>query len=262
MTWAEIVVLIVSGFLVGFINTLAGGGTIITISLLIFLGLPATVANGTNRVAVLLQTFVAVVTFRKKRILDIRKGLLLCFPTVIGSIVGSMTATHLEESVLEKVIAAAMFIMLFFIVYKPERWLKSQTHLIDQKLQWFHYAAYLIIGFYGGFIHIGVGFIMIAALVLLSGYDLLKANAIKNLLVLAYAPFSLAIFVYYGQVNWHYGLILSIGNVLGAFLASRYAVTLGTNFIRYVIIVVILITVLQLLGVYNFASIFKFVLSK
>ena len=262
MTAAEIIVLIVSGILVGFINTLAGGGTIITISLLIFLGLPATVANGTNRIAVLLQTFVAVVTFRKKRILDVKKGVLLCFPTVIGSIVGSMTATHLDASVLEKIIAGAMFLMLFFVVYKPEKWLKSQEHLVEQKLQWYHYLAYLIIGFYGGFIHIGIGFFMIAALVFMSGYDLLKANAIKNLLVLAYAPFSLAIFVYYGQVNWAYGLILSIGNVIGAFFASRYAVSLGTNFIRYVIIVVILITVLQLLGVYNFASIFKFVLAK
>ena len=164
-----------------------------------------------------------------------KKGMVLCIPSVVGSVAGSLTAANLNESVIEKVIAAAMFVMLFFIVYKPEKWLKTQKHLIEKPVKWYDHLAYLIIGFYGGFIHIGVGFFMIAALVLLSGYDLLRANAIKNLLVMVYAPFSLLVFVFYGQVNWEYGLVLSVGNVIGAFVASRYAVTWGANFIRYVI---------------------------
>jgi uncharacterized protein len=258
MTWAEVSMLIVSGILVGFINTLAGGGTIITISLLIFLGLPIGVANGTNRIAVLLQTLVAVFTFRKQKILDTQKGLILCLPSIVGSVSGSFVAATLHADILEKMVACAMFVMLFFIVYKPERWLKSQNKLDDNKVNWYEHVAFLIIGFYGGFIHIGVGFFMIAALVLLSGYDLLKANAVKNLLVLAYAPFSLAVFMYYGQVNWEYGLVLSIGNVAGAFVASRFAVSWGASFIRWVMIVVIIITGLQLLHVYDFKTIFGY----
>lgn len=257
MNWPETFALIFSGVLVGFINTLAGGGTIITVSLLIFLGLPATVANGTNRVAVMLQTIVAVFTFKKQKILDFKKGLILCIPTAIGSVAGSMTAANLNESVIEKVIAAVMFMMLFFIVYKPEKWLKQKNHLIERPLKWYDHLAYLIIGIYGGFIHIGVGFFLIAALVLLSGYDLLRANALKNLLVMAYTPFSLVVFILYGMVNWEYGLVLSVGNILGAFIASRYAGAWGANFIRYVIIVVIIITVLHLLNIFDFNTLFQ-----
>ncbi len=258
MSWAEVTTLIISGVLVGFINTLAGGGTIITVSLLIFLGLPINVANGTNRIAVLLQTLVAVVSFRKQKLLDSKKGLLLCMPSIIGSVSGSFVAANIQAGILEKVVAVAMFLLLFFIVYKPERWLKPHSKSVIQKVFWYEHIAYLIIGFYGGFIHIGVGFFMIAALVLMSGYDLLKANAVKNLLVLAYAPFSLAVFLYYGQVNWHYGLILSIGNVAGALIASRVAVTWGSGFIRWVMIIVIIITALQLLHVYDFKTIFGY----
>jgi len=256
VSWAEAIVLILSGVLVGFINTLAGGGTIITVSLLIFLGLPATVANGTNRIAVMLQTIVAVFTFKKQKLLDLKKGLILCIPTIIGSVAGSMTAANLNESVIEKVIAVVMFVMLFFIIYKPEKWLKQQAHLIQQPVKWYEYIAYTAIGFYGGFIHIGVGFFLIAVLVLLSGYDLLKANVLKNLLVMAYTPFSLIVFILYGQVNWEFGLVLSTGNIIGAFIASRYAASWGANFIRYVIIVVIVITVLHLFDLINFKYIF------
>ena len=260
MNGAEVVTLIVSGVLVGFINTLAGGGTIITVSLLIFLGLPATVANGTNRIAVVLQTLVAVVSFRKQQVLDIRRGLVLSMPAVAGSVAGSLVATNLNAQILEKVIAGAMFIILFFILFKPERWIRGRQSCSTTSIRWFEYLAYLIIGFYGGFIHIGVGFFLITGLVLMSGYDLVKANAIKNLMVLAYAPFSLAVFMIYGQVNYSYGLVLSAGNVVGALVASRFAVKQGAGFIRIVMVVVIIITILQLFGLYNFKSIFDAIL--
>ena len=260
MSWAEISVLIISGVLVGFINTLAGGGTIITISLLLFLGLPINSANGTNRIAVLLQTLVAVLTFRKKKLLDDKKGLTLCLPSIIGSVSGSFLSATIHAGTLEKAVAIGMFILLFFIVYKPERWLRPQADRLINAVRWYEYLAFLLIGFYGGFIHIGVGFFMIAALVLMSGYDLLRANAVKNLLVLAYAPFSLFVFIYYDQVNWGYGLILSIGNIIGAFIASRFAINWGSVFIRYIMIVVIIITVLQLFGVYDFKNIFGYII--
>lgn len=244
----------------GFINTLAGGGTIITISLLLFLGLPINTANGTNRIAVLMQTLVAVITFRKKNLLDDKKGLLLCLPTTIGSVIGSFVSATIQAGTLEKAIAIGMFILLFFIVYKPERWLKPKAERLDGTIKWYEYLSFLLIGLYGGFIHIGVGFFMLAALVLMSGYDLLRANAVKNLLVLAYAPFSLLVFMYYDQVNWGYGLILSIGNIIGAFIASRYAINWGSVFIRYVMIVVIIITVLQLFGAFDFKTIFEYII--
>lgn len=260
MSWSEITILILSGVLAGFINTLAGGGTVITVSLLIFLGLPAGTANGTNRIAVIFQTLVAVFSFNRQKMLDLRKGLLFSVPTVGGSVVGAFAATRFSDGLLEKIIAMVMLLMLFFIIYKPERWLKGKEDLQKKKVSVFQVLIYLLIGFYGGFIHIGVGFFLIAALVLSSGYDVMRANAIKNLLVLVYSVFALIIFIIYGQVDFKTGLILSCGNVVGAWLATRYAVKWGVNFVRWVLVIFILIAVLQLFGWIDFGSLYGLLL--
>jgi uncharacterized membrane protein YfcA len=260
MSWHEILVLILSGVLVGFINTLAGGGTIITVSLLLFLGLPAGTANGTNRIAVIFQNLVAVISFHKQKVLDLKKGLIYSIPTVVGSVAGAAVAANFSDGVLEKCIAFVMLMMLFFIFYKPERWLKGRPDLQNKKISWFQVFIFLLMGFYGGFIHIGVGFFLLAGLVLSGGYDLVHANAVKNLIVLAYSPFALAVFMLYDQVDYKIGLILSAGNVVGAWLATRYAIKWGTNFVRWVLVVFILITVLQLLGWLDFKQLFGYIL--
>lgn len=257
MNWMEISVLIFSGVVVGFINTLAGGGTIITVSLMLFLGLPAGTANGTNRIAVIFQNLVAVLSFRKQKILDMNKGLLFSIPTTVGSVIGALVATNFSEGLLEKCIAFVMILMLFFLIYKPERWLKGRPELQNKPLSLFQIVTYLLIGFYGGFIHMGVGFFILAGLVISSGYDLVHANAIKNLIVLIYSPFALAIFMINGQVDYKTGFILSTGNVLGAWIATRYAVKWGTNFVRWVLVIFILVTVLQLLGWIDFKAIYS-----
>lgn len=261
MSWPEIVVLIVSGILVGFINTLAGGGTIISLCLLIFLGLPAGVANGTNRIAVIFQNLIAVISFRKQKILDLKKGLLLSLPTAAGSIVGAFVATELSNNLLEKCIALVMVMMLFFLLYKPARWIKGKSELQTKKISWFQVVIYLLIGFYGGFIHMGVGFFLLAGLVLSSGYDLVHANAIKNLIVLVYSPFALVVFILNDQVDYKIGLILSIGNIVGAYLASRFAVKWGANFVRWVLVIFIIVSVLQLFGLIDFKSLFEIFLT-
>jgi uncharacterized protein len=257
MTWLEITALIVSGLFVGFINTLAGGGTIISISLLMFMGLPAGIANGTNRIAVVIQNFVAVASFKKQKLLDFRKGIILGIPTAIGSIAGAMIAVDLSEKIIEKSIAFVMVIISFFIIYKPQRWLKGQTDLTTKPVSILQMVLFFFIGVYGGFIHMGVGYFIIAAVVLGSGYDLVRANAIKNLIVLIYAPLTLLVFILNGQVNYSYGLVHSIGNVVGAYLATKFAVKWGANFVRWVILAVIVVTILQIFGLFNFKELFS-----
>ena len=257
MGWIEITALVVSGVLVGFINTLAGGGTIITVSLLIFLGLPASVANGTNRIAVIFQNLVAVISFRRRKILELEKGLLFSIPAAAGAIAGAMVAAKLNESLVEKSVAMVMLIMLLFLLVSPERWLKGKPYLQQKKPGLFQYVIFLLIGFYGGFIHIGVGFFILAGLVLSAGYDLVKANAVKNLIVLVYSPLALAVFILNGQVDYRYGLILSTGNIVGAWLASNFAFAWGARFVRWVIVLVIIVTVLHLLGVFDFKTLYQ-----
>lgn len=254
MSWLIVTALISSGVLVGFINTLAGGGTIISISLFMFLGLPATIANGTNRIAVLLQTLVSSASFKKQKVLDTRKGLLLGIPTVIGSIIGAEIAVDINEKLFEQAIGVIMLIMMIFIVYKPQQWLKGKQELLQRKLTPVQFIIFFIIGLYGGFIHVGVGYFILAGLVLNAGYDLVKANALKVFIVLLYAPFTIIVFIYNKQINYEYGLIHAIGNIIGAFIASRFAVSWGANFVRWVIIVIILLTSAQMFGIVDLKS--------
>jgi len=249
MTISEIAILIASGLLVGFINTLAGGGSIISLSILMFLGLPANVANGTNRIALLIQNIGAVGNFKRQNVLDTKKGVKLAIPATLGSIGGAFLAVDLNKHIIEIAIGIVMIVMMFVILYKPQQWLKGKEELRDKNVTPAQMVLYFFIGIYAGFLHMGVGYALLAALVLGSGYDLVKANAVKVLIILIWTPIDLVIFIMHGQVNFAYGLTLAIGNFAGAIIASRIAVKKGAAFVRWIIIAVIVVTALEMLGV-------------
>jgi len=254
MEWIEITILIISGVLVGFINTLAGGGSIISLSVLMMLGLPAGVANGTNRIAIAIQTLTATSSFRQQKVLETKKAILLSIPAVIGSLIGAWIAVDINEAAFEKAIGVIMLFMLVFILYKPEKYIHGRADVASKPFTWKTYLIFFLIGIYGGFIHLGVGYFLLAGIVLGAGLDLVKANAVKVFIVLLYTPFTLMVFLFNGQVNWKYGLIMSIGNVVGAVVASRLAVSKGVVFVKWVIVVVILITSADMFGLYDFKS--------
>lgn len=244
-----IALLIFAGFLVGIINTIAGSGTVITYSLFMMLGLPVNMANGTIRLGVIMQTLASTLNFRKHGALDWKKGFKLALPVVIGSIVGAQIATNINEAVFEKILAGILLIILFFIFYKPERWLKDQMHKIQSKPTIIQLLLFFLIGIYGGFIHIGVGLFMLSVLVLNAGYDLVKANAIKVMIVFLYSPFALAVFMMNDQVHYGMGLIAAIGNVFGGIVGSKMAISWGSNFVRWVLMVVIVVFSAYLLNI-------------
>jgi len=244
-----IAILIIAGFLVGVINTIAGSGTVITYSIFMMLGLPVNLANGTIRLGVIMQTLTSTLNFKRHNALDWKKGFKLAIPVVIGSVVGAEIAVELNEAVFEKILAVILLIMLFFIFYKPERWLKDQVHKIQSKPTILQLLLFFLIGIYGGFIHIGVGIFMISVLVLNAGYDLVKANAIKVMTVFLYSPFALAVFMMNDQIHYGMGLIAAIGNVFGGYVGSRMAISWGNNFIRWVLMVVIILISAYLLDI-------------
>lgn len=260
MTLAKALILITSGFLAGFINTLAGGATVIPISVMIILGLPVHIANGTNRIAVLFQNLVAVRNFQKQNMLDYKKGIRLAIPVVSGSIIGSMLAVSVNKTLLEYTIATILSFMIMLLFLKPETWLKGNVEKQSKPINIGVYFVFFLVGTYGGFIHIGVGFFLLAPLVFLCGFDLVHANAIKNLLVLLYIPFTIIVFLINNQVNYEYGFLLAIGNIIGAYVASQFAVRWGTNFIRWLMIVVIVFSILDLLKILEIRSIINEIL--
>jgi uncharacterized membrane protein YfcA len=260
LSWLEVAALIISGVFVGFINTLAGGGTIISFSIFLFLGLPIDVANGTNRIAVILQNITSVSTFRQKNILDFKKGTWLAIPAVIGSIIGAQIAVDINKAAFEKAFAVVMLVMIFFLFFNSSKYLMGREDKMTKKVDWVQLIIFFLIGLYGGFVQVGVGYFLLAAIVLSAGFDLVRANAIKVWIVLLYTPFTLIVFLMNGAVNWKYGLIHAIGNILGAYIASHMAIHRGVGFVKWVIIVVILITSAQLFGLYDFNDIYTYFL--
>ncbi len=256
MTWFEAIVLIVSGILTGFINTLAGGGSIISLSLFLFLGLPADIANGTNRIGVMAQTLTSSFNFGRKKVLNFKRGAWLGIPAVIGSVIGAQIAADIDRQTFEKAIAIVLLMMIFFIVFKPSVWM-GNAEKAERKPGWIQLFFFFLIGLYGGFIQVGVGYFLLAALVLVAGFDLVKANALKVWVVLLYTPFALVVFIKNGQVDWAFGLTHAIGNILGAYIASNMAVKRGSGFVKWVIIIVIMITSGHLLGIYDFTTMYK-----
>ncbi len=248
-TWQVISLLVTAGFLVGFINTIAGSGTVITYSLFMTMGLPANIANGTIRLGVILQTLSATLSFKKQGVLDWKKGLILSIPVAVGSIAGAQIAAMLNVKIFEKALAIIMLSMIFFLFRDPKRWVEGNRESMEAKVTWKQIAIFLGIGLYGGFTHIGVGIFLLAALVMKAGYDLVKANAIKVFSVLIYSPFALLVFILNDQVEYTIGLISSVGNIFGGYIASRLAVNWGAGFIRWFLVAIIILFNLRVFGV-------------
>jgi len=249
-----IIAVIFVGLLCGFINTLAGSGSLISLPMLIFLGLPPSVANGTNRIAILLQSLVGLLAFHKKKQLDVKRGSLIAVSAVLGSVVGAFIAANTNDVHLEKAIGIIMLIMLAFMFIKPEKWKRTTSLFPTQKIKPLQYVLFFAIGLYGGFIQAGAGVFLLIALVMGAGYDLIKANAIKLLIIFLFTPFTLSIFIFYGQVDFAWGMILAAGNMIGAWLAAKYAITWGPAFVRPVLIIMMLAGGIELLGIRTFIT--------
>ena len=246
MTTYEILSLIALGAAAGFINTFAGGGSMLVVPFLIVLGFPANVANATNRVAIVLQNLVATTTFKQKKVLDVKGDTKLLIPAILGSIAGAFLAVDINEAILEKIIGGLLVIMFFMVLLKPDTWVKANAEKAKAKNPIVRFLIFFGIGFYGGFIQIGVGFFLLAGLVLGCGFDLLKANAVKVFIVLFYTLIALVIFIFYDLIDWKAGLILACGSMAGAWIGSRLSIKWGARYIRYVLLAALLIVALKL----------------
>lgn len=236
-----IAILIGVGALVGFINTVAGGATALSYMLFMSMGMPANEANGTTRLGVTLQFLTSSIIYNKKGYLDLKKATIVGVPVVLGSIGGAQVASVINVQAFEVALAFALLIMLFLMFYDSKKFLQEQPDKLFRKIDWKIWLIYLVIGFYGGFTHIGVGIFILIASVLLLGYGLQRANAIKQYTVLLYTPIALLIFALHGQVHWGIAAIYAVGNVTGAMVATKVAISWGANFIRWLLAVVIFV---------------------
>jgi hypothetical protein len=252
MHWYAYPLAVAAGVVAGFINTLAGSGSAVSLPLLNFLGLPIDVANGTNRVAILLQSVVGTEGFRRRKLLDARMGLRLMIPAIVGAVLGALVATVVSREIFRTAVGWVMVLVLIMLFIKPKRWIEGKAEAAGRKPGIVQMLLFFAIGVYGGFIQVGVGVFLLVGLVLDAGLDLVRANAIKVMIVLGYTIPALALFVYFDQVAWKIGLALAAGNMLGAWIATREAARRGAVFVRYLLIAVVTFAALRYLGIFDY----------
>ncbi len=239
METVEYLILVVAGVFAGFINVVAGGGSLITMPLMIFMGLPPAVANGTNRVALLAQNVVSVSNFQRKKVSPGRYGLVLGVIALIGAILGAKLAVDIDEHLFNRILSIVMVVVGILIVFSPKQKGLDIENITGTR-KWLGYLAFFFIGIYGGFLHAGIGFIMILALVRINGFSLVKTNSIKVTVALIYTVAALTVFIWEGMIDWKAGLILAIGNATGGWLGSNFTVNKGDVWIKRILMVAII----------------------
>lgn len=247
--WAAHLLLFGAGAVAGTLNVIAGGGSFLTLPVMIFVGLPPTVANGTNRIAILVQNVGAVWGFERYRVMDWAWLRSAALPALAGALLGARAAVEIGDVLFQRVLAALMVVASVWILWNPlgrrtagdGRTLRADGRLARVGLG----AGFFAAGLYGGFVQAGVGF-LILAVTTAGGLDLVRGNALKVLLVLCYTPVALALFGLFGKVDWVAGGALAAGNLAGGLLGVRLTVLKGHAWVRRVVTAAIIAFAIKL----------------
>jgi len=235
----EIILIIVTGFGAAFLNTVGGGGSLFSVPILTFMGLPITNANATSRVAILFQNIFAVGGFRSKHVeLPWPYSLYLGISSLGGGLIGSILASQIADDVFNNIFVGVMILSVVLIIYDPFK--SAGQERLSSKHQWIGSICFFFIGIYGGFVQAGIGFLVIAVLSLVNNLNLVKSNYVKVFAAIVYTAVSVAVFAYQGKIFWVTGLVLAIGHAMGGWYASRWSVKAGEVWIKRIMIVSIL----------------------
>ena len=239
LAWYEYPIIIVVGFCAAFLNTVGGGGSLFSVPILTFMGLPITMANATSRVALLFQNFFAVGGFRSKGVeLPWPYSLYLGFASLGGGLIGALVASKVPDAIFTKIFVGVMILAVVLIVYDPFK--SSGKEKLDFRSQVIGTICFFFIGIYGGFVQAGIGFLVIAVLSLVNHLSLVKSNYVKVFAAIVYTGVSVIVFAWEGKIIWMTGLVLAIGHAFGGWYASRWSVTAGDVWIKRVMIVSII----------------------
>ena len=244
----RLALLFLLGSFAGFMNVMAGGGSTLTLPMLIFLGLDSSLANGTNRIAILIQNLSAIISFKQEHFSQFKTSLKLAAFTLPGAIIGAMVAVNISNELFKRILGIVMIGVIFTLVIPKSKLKNLQA---DANFNpWLVYPALFGIVFYGGFIQVGVGFLLMASLHYLMKQSLVYVNMHKVFIVLIYTIPALLIFIYTDNVNWSFGLILASGNMIGAWWGAKFSVKGGEKVIKIILIVAIGLMSLKLFGMF------------
>jgi len=252
LAWYQYAIAIAGGLFAGIINTLAGSGSAITLSVLTeVMGLPGNMANGSNRIGIVGQGAVSSFLFYKNGKLNIKENRLLLVTVFIGAIVGVWVATQVSNEQFMAIFKYVMIVIFVVVLVRPKRWL-IQTDVNYKIPIWLALPLYLALGFYGGFIQMGMGVFFLIVTVLIARKSIIDSNALKSFCVLLYSVAVLTIFHFKGLVNWQVGGILAIGQVAGGYLAAEFASKYkhADVWAYRLLVIIVIVIILRLFGMF------------
>jgi hypothetical protein len=249
MLFYEYCLLALAGAAAGFINVIAGGGSLLSVPALLFLGFEGPAANGTNRISIVVQSLTASIAFLKSESQNFRESVFLSLCLVPGSILGALWGTQIHGAWFNRLLGAVMLLVLVATeienrLTKHNRPKQPGDKLSNPSLT---YIAIVAIGFYGGVIHIGIGFLIMAALMGIGKLNILQTNVHKMWMIIPASLCSLGIFYIHNQIFWLAGLTLASGSVVGSWLSARFSISKGEQTVRTLFRLCVVVLIVKLL---------------
>jgi len=249
MTTLDVILLLAGGIFAGAVNAVAGGGSMLTVPLLVLAGVPGVAANGSNRVGILISSAVAFVSYRREgKSVELSRLWPIIPPALVGSLVGAFGISQLTDATFERVFGLLMIPIIILTINKPRPAVNAQSWSQIQTM-----GVFFVIGIYAGAIQAGVGLVLLAALSR-SGMDLITANVVKVIFTFYATCIALPVFVYNGDVHWGPALLLAAGLSIGGWVGAKLAVRGGEKVVRNVMLVAAVALAGRLLGVYDWIA--------
>ena len=239
-------ILILVGCIVGVINTMAGGGSLITLPILIFLGLPSNVANGTNRIGLIMTAFSANMGFKSKGVSTYPFNVYIGLFALIGSLIGAYIAVDINDKIFNRTLSVIMIIVIILILFSPKILKEDLNERLSGKNLVVSCLVFFFIGIYGGFVNAGIGFIIMLFLNLYNKMNLVRVNATKSVVILIYSIGAFLTFLFNDLINFGYGFALGFGTLFGAWWSSRYSVIRGEGIIKIFLLISIFLLSVKL----------------
>lgn len=245
--WYYYPLLAAVGFVVGIINTMSGGGSLLTLPVLIFVGLPSAVANGTNRIAILVQSIFNIAGFKSKGALDANPfPWYLALIATVGSVIGTLIAIDIKDDLFNRILAVVMVLVVIFMIVQPKKNSNDLTEKITGKHLVYSLIAFFFIGIYGGFIQAGTGIFILLALSSINGLSLIKSNVIKAVVIFVYTIAALFLFGLNDKLHWPAGLAMAFGQAISGWLTSRWSVSKNDSIVKIFLVVMVLLMAIKL----------------
>lgn len=239
-----LILTLLTGLAAGFLNVTAGGGSLLTLPVLNFIGLDLGVANATNRVSILFQNLSAMRHYHLKREINWREALSYVLPAVVGAVIGTLSAVYLPSKIFRIIAALSIFSMGYLLAAKPQMWDNPKGTQFSENKRMF---VLFLVGIYGGFLQAGVGFLLIWAITGGCKKTIKEANVIKTVVVSIYTIASLVLFVSFGMVNWKVASVLVLGSIAGGNVGARFNLSADKRLIRWILTAVVFISSIKIL---------------